>query len=512
VGVSVALENESLRRAHDDLLQRLAATIEANKRLERENAALRAERQALLRRIFGRSSEKLDTVQHELFQEAASELEQAARDELAETAAAQGGREQQARAARRRRLAAGDLPRERRIHELAEHERLCTGCNETMQPMGEQTSERLDYQPAVLRVVEDVCIKYSCPRCHDGVATAEAPERPIPRVLADAPLLAHLATSKFGYHQPLYRIEQMLELQGASLSRKTMCCWLGATSELLTPVVEQMKRELLAEPLIQSDDTTLRFRSRSAPQGMGRGYLWAYSKPWAEVVFSFRTDRSRAGPVEFLAGYKGAVQADGYAGYNELFRRNGNLHVGCMAHVRRKIFDARMEDPGRAELLVAGIQSLYRMERRAREQGITGARLLELRAGEPLRVLGVLEAAMTEFRATVLPKSGLGRALAYALDQWPSIVNYTKVAEAELDNNGVENAIRPVALGRRNWMFAGSESGGRRAAVLFSLVTTCKRLGINPFEYLSDVIARIGNHKASRIAELTPRAWKAARA
>jgi hypothetical protein len=245
---------------------------------------------------------------------------------------------------------------------------------------------------------------------------------------------------------------------------------------------------------------------------MGRGYLWAYSKPWAEVVFDFRTDRSRAGPLQFLADYKGAVQADGYAGYNELFRKNGNLHIGCMAHVRRKIFDARMEDPERAELLVAGIQRLYRIERQAREQGITGQRLLELRAGEPLRVLGVLSAVMTEFRATVLPRSGLGRAFSYALDQWPSILNYTKIAEAELDNNGVENAIRPVALGRRNWLFAGSESGGRRAAVLFSLVTTCKRLGINPFDYLSDVIARVGSHKLSQIAELTPRAWKAARA
>lgn len=525
----VITELEALRRSHAELLSRHAAVVadhnkleqnyvaleQARKRLEQANDLLRAALKAVRKRIFGRRSEKLDAMQYELFEEASGELDAEASQELADTAAAQA--EEQAeqtkkKRKRRRKLTTAGLPRERRVHQLPEHERICDGCQAAMQPFGEELSEELEYVPAVLRVIEHVCLKYSCPHCHEAVMTASAPERPIPRVIAGAGLLAHLAVSKFSYHLPLYRQEQMFAIQGAEISRKTMCGWLGATAELLEPIVEQMKRELLSEPLIQSDDTVMRYQDRSRSGTSGRGYLWAYSKPWAEVVFEFRTDRSRAGPLGFLAGYHGAVQADGYAGYNELFRNDGVVHVGCMAHVRRKIYESRGEHPEWAELLLAGIQRLYRIERRARRDGVTGKELLELRSGEPRRILGVLGQAMEDLREQVLPKSGFGRAIAYALAQWPSIQRYTEIAEAELDNNGVENAIRPVAVGRRNWLFAGSQSGGQRAATLYSLITTCKRLEIEPCAYLTDVIARIGTHKVSRIGELTPRAWKAAQA
>ena len=526
----VIAELEALRRAHDELLSRHAAVVEnhdkleqdyvylerAHKRLERDNDLLRAALKNARRRMFGQSSEKLDGIQHELFEEASADLDAEAARELAETAAAEAEQEAAAlekkkRKPLRKRSTVG-LPRQRQIHELPEQDRICGCCKEPMEPFGEQVSEEIEYIPAVLRVIEHVSLKYSCPRCHDGVVTAPAPERPIPRVMASAGLLAHVAVSKFSAHLPLYRQEQMFASQGARISRKTMCGWLGATAELLEPIVVEMKRELLKEPLIQSDDTTIRYQDRSRPGQTSRGYLWAYSKPWAEVVFDFRTDRSRAGPLEFLAGYRGAVQADGYAGYNELFRCDDIVHVGCMAHVRRKVYESRGEYPEWAELLLAGFQRLYRIERSARGADITGERLVELRQGEPRRVLTVLGDTMAELRREVLPQSGFGRAIAYACDQWPSIMRYTELAEAQLDNNGVENAIRPVALGRRNWLFAGSESGGQRAAILFSLITTCKRLGIDPNAYLTDVIARIGAHKASRIGELTPRNWKTAQA
>ncbi|MFT4571511.1 MAG: transposase [Hyphomicrobiaceae bacterium] len=213
-----------------------------------------------------------------------------------------------------------------------------------------------------------------------------------------------------------------------------------------------------------------------------------------------------------MADYHGAVQADGYAGYNELFKTNGIVHVACMAHVRRKIFEARDENPEGAQLLLAGIQRLYRIERGARREGIKGEQLLELRSREPRRILGVLGDTLAGLQHTVLPKSGFGRAVNYAVGQWPSILHYTEIAEAELDNNGCESAIRPVALGRKNWLFAGSKSGGHRAAILFSLVTTAKQLEIEPQAYLADVIACIGSHKMSRIGELTPRGWKEGRA
>lgn len=512
----VAQELEALRQTHAALLLEHAAVVERREKLEKENNLLRAALRAARHRLFGRRSEKLDGIQQGFFDEARTELETQAREEFAETAAAEAEeaarRKDEKRRRRRRPLDLANLPRERVVHEACEQERTCSCCQGLMEPFGEETSERVEYVPAVLRVVEDVRLKYACPRCHDGVATASGPERPIPRIMAGASLLAHLATSKFAHHLPLYRQEQIFASQGAEISRKTMCMWLGAVSELLAPIVGEMKRELLSLPLIQSDDTALRYQSRARPGQTGRGYLWAYSKPWEEVVFDFRTDRSRAGPSEFLAGYRGAVQADGYAGYNELFRREDVVHVGCMAHVRRKIYESREEHPQWAELLLAGMQRLYRIERRARADGITGERLLELRAGEPRRLLTTIGNTIADLREDVLPKSRFGRALSYAHEQWPSIMRYTQIAEAELDNNGVENAIRPVALGRRNWLFAGNESGGQRAAILFSLVTTCKRLAIEPSEYLTDVIARAGAHKLSRIGELTPRAWKAARA
>jgi transposase len=205
-----------------------------------------------------------------------------------------------------------------------------------------------------------------------------------------------------------------------------------------------------------------------------------------------------------------AMQADGYAGYKELFRSRPVSHVACMAHIRRKIFEAQGEEPELAELLLAGIQMIYRVEAAAKADGITGEALVELRAGEPKRVLGVLKETMLKNLTVVLPKSGLGKALHYAINQWPSMERYLEVAEAELDNNSCEHTMRPIALGRENWLFAGSADGGRRAATLYSLVTSAKRMGINPEAYLADVITRVSNHKMARISELTPRHWSPA--
>jgi transposase len=516
--------HESVVASHSDLEQnykraeQVATSAEQSERefaerslrLERENAVLRAQYKALLQRLYGKRSEKLDGMQHELFEEAHGELDAEARErELAATETEPAIDPPKPK--QRRKRGHGNLPRVRVVVDLPESERCCPCCEEVMQPFGEEVSEELDYVPAVVRIVETARTKYSCPQCHEGVVVAPANERPIPRVTAGAGLLAHVAVSKFGYHLPLYRLEQMLGSQGAEISRKQMCGWMGAVADLLEPVVGEMKRAVLSEPLIQCDETTLRYQDRSRIGTTGRGYLWAYSKPWAEVVFDFQTGRSRAGPSAFLAEYRGAVQADGYAGYNEVVRKNENIRVACMAHIRRKIFEARAEYPEWAELLLAGIQRLYRIERRAKSEGVGGEALLELRSGEPTKILGVLGEVMTDLVEQTLPQSGFGKAMRYGVEQWPSMRNYTLIAEAELDNNGVESAIRPIALGRKNWLFAGSEDGGRRAAILFSLVTSAKRLGIDPFEYLSDVIARVGEHKNSRIEELTPRGWKAAR-
>jgi transposase len=285
----VVAELEALRRAHVELLDKhasvisshkkleveQASTLTSHKRIEVENGALRSQLKALLRRLFGRRSENLDGMQHELFVEAHTELDAETCAQDLAASEEDSAEEAEKKPKPRRKRTNEHIPRERIVYEVPESERGCVGCHETMQPFGEDVSEELDYVPAVLRVIQHVRMKYSCTSCHDGVVTADAPGRPIPRVVASARLLAHVATSKFGHHLPLYRLEQMFAAQGAEISRKRMCGWLGAAAELLEPVVAEMKRELLTEPLIQPDDTSLRYQDPSKPGQTGHGYLWA---------------------------------------------------------------------------------------------------------------------------------------------------------------------------------------------------------------------------------------------
>jgi transposase len=507
--VDVHGELEKLRNAHAELLARFETVSFTNATLERENAALRSEREALLKRLFGPRSEKAAHNQQELFEEAKTELDEDQRERLAgEAAAPLEPPALEDEKPRRRRPLPADLERERRRYELAEHERRCKRCHEPMQPFGEEVTEELEYVPASLRVIELARTKYACKRCHDGVVVAPGPDRPIEKGRPGPGLLAHVAVSKFADHVPLYRQSGIFERIGIDISRKTMSGWMGAVAELLAPVVDAMKQQLLSEPFLQSDDTPVPYQDRSRPGKTARGYLWTYTKPWAEVVYEFTTTRSRAGPRDFLAGFEGHLQADGYSGYNALFRTGRVAHIGCMAHVRRKFFESREESPHDAELILAGIQKLYRIERQAKDEGITGAALVELRRDQCVRVLDILGEYITDLVPHTLPKSGFGRAVRYAIDQWPAIRRYVDVAEAELDNNSCEHTVRPVALGRKNWLFAGSVEGGKRAATIYSLVTSCRRLGIDPQAYLTDVISRAPAHKMSKIDELTPRAWQ----
>ncbi len=504
--MGIEAEVESLRRQNADLLARC-------QQLETTIRILEQERRELRRRLFGRRSEKaeqLDALQEDLFQEATREIE--AERRLADTQQEDTSETSRRRRPRGRRALRKDLPRKRKEYALPPEKRLCTCCQEPMEPFGADVTEELEYIPASAFIIEHARIKYSCRRCQQGVAIAEGPARPIEKGIPGPGMLAHVVVSKYGYHLPLYRLEQIFDEQGLEISRKTMCDWIGAAADLATPIVEEMKRSLLKEPLLQTDDTPVPYQDRSRKGQTSRGYLWSYTKPWGEVVYDFTTTRSRAAPQKWLGKYQGYLQADGYVGYKALCESGKPMHIGCMAHVRRKIFEAQDEDREATNLMLAGIQKLYRIERRAKESGITGEALVALRMSEVLPVLDTLRDFFEKVSPRTLPKSLLGRAMRYALDQWPAIIRYTAVAEAEIDNNSCEHTMRAVVLGRKNWLFAGSVDGGRRAAVLYSLITTCKRLEIDPAAYMRDVFGRVASHPMSRIAELTPRAWAALRA
>jgi transposase len=498
------------------LLTQIAAFGLERTQLETTIRLLKSERERLLRRLFTPRSEKLDPAQAELFRaELLTEAEAELAAEQAEKAAARLADDEERKAPRKsggRRRPPGNLRRERREHTLPESQRMCPCCAAAMEPFGEDVTEQIEYVPASLFVIEHARIKYACRCCEQGVRIAPLPAQPIEKGLAGPGLLAHVALSKYGHHLPLYRLEQIFAEQGYPISRKTMCDWVTATAALLDPVVREQKRLLLAEPLLQADETPVPYQDPSRKGKLSQGYLWSYTKPRAEVVFDFTATRARAAPKAFLDGFGGYLQTDGYVGYASLFENRTDARIGCLAHVRRKFFEARSEAEDSAGTVLAAIQRVYRVERRCRDEGVRGAELLVVRERDVLPILLELEAFFAYLEPRTLPQSLIGRAVRYAIGQWPSIRRYTVVAEAEADNNSCEQTIRTPVLGRKNWLFAGSLEGGRRGAVLFSLIVTCKRLGIDPAAYLTDVIARVPTHPNSRIGELLPRAWKEMRA
>jgi transposase len=502
--------------------------LEENERLTAENRTLRARTEylervlrqqeqrmdVLLRRLYGRRSERVENPAQlelplELAEEAKREVEaEAARARAAELAAQNEPEPPPRKKPGRRPLPKG-LPRKRVVLEPAAEDKVCGSCKGELKKIGEEVTETLDFVPASLFVTETVRPKYACPKCQEGVVTEPLPPRPIEKGRPGPGLLAQVTVSKFADHLPLYRQEAIFARQGLDLSRSTMCGWVREIADLVRPVTVEMKRRLFTLPLLQADETPV--PTQVAGEGKWRiekCYLWGYSEPWGEVVYDFTLSRSRDGPTRFLEKYRGHLQTDGYDGYNEAYRRWGLVRFGCWAHARRKFYDAQAERPEFAMLILSAIQKLYRIERQAKEGQLVGEKLRELRRAEALPLLEDLKGVLEISQERELPQSGLGLAISYALDQWDDLVRYADVPEAPIDNNSIEHAMRVVTLGRKNWLQIGSPDGGERTAILYSLTESCKRIGIDPFAYLRDIIGRLPSHPADRVGELTPRSWR----
>jgi transposase len=507
---------EELQKENRELRERYASTEKHNRSLTLENKFLKQRVQDLVQRIFGRRSERLPAGQLDLpFAELAYEAKREVESEpLLEELTFETTRPSPRRRRRNgRRPLPADLPRKREEIAPNPEERICGCCGRDMVPFAEEVTEELEYIPAQYFIREIVRPKYGCPLCQEGVVIAPLPPRPIEKGRPGPGLLAHVAVSKFMDHLPLYRQEQIFARHGIDLPRSTLCDWLGKVAFLLAPIVREMKRFILSSSVVQSDDTYVRVQERRRKGTMRRGYLWVYCLPWGEVVYDFQMSRARDGPVHFLKGFQGYLQTDAYGGYNEIFRRGRVTHIGCFAHVRRRFYEARTEAPQEATIALGAIQALYRIEREAKDRSLDADAIVELRRERALPILEKLKDFIEGLRARALPKSRLGKALTYALGQWESLRRYTEIGEAEIDNNSAESTMRPPVLGRKNWLFVGSaEGGGPRAAVLYSLVVSCKRLGVEPYAYLKDVIDRVSTHPDSRIWELTPRGWKESQA
>jgi transposase len=379
--------------------------------------------------------------------------------------------------------------------------------------IGEEISEQLEYVPASLHVIQQACQKYACPKgC--TVVTAAKPLAPIEKGLPGPGLLAHVAVSKYGDHLPLYRQESIFARQDVELSRKTMCDWMRQCAELVSPLVDLMKERALSSKVVQTDDTPVPVLDPELPHTR-TGRIWTYvgdpKHPY--TVYDYTPNRSRAGPDEFLKDFRGYLQADAYSGYDQIYKDpdRGITEVACMAHARRKYFDAQSSDIMRSMVMLAYMHLLYDIEREARDNQLDGAERLALRQARSQPILDDIKAYLERERRQVLPKSPIGQAIAYTLSNWDALVRYCQDGDLEIDNNGAERSLRGVAVGRRNWTFFGSDNGGSTAAVLSSLIATCKRHQIDPFAYLRDVFDRISAHPQNQLEELLPDKWLASR-
>ena len=404
------------------------------------------------------------------------------------------------------------LERRRVVYDLEEAKRQCPECQAELKRIGEEVSERLEYVPASLVVIQEACQKYACAQgC--TVVTAQKPMAPIEKGLPGPGLLAHVAVSKYGDHLPLHRQEAIFQRQGVDVSRQTMADWMRACADLADPLYELMKQGVLDSKAVQTDDTPVPVLDPDLPHTR-TGRIWTYvgdgEHPY--TVYDYTPNRSRDGPEEFLKAFRGYLQADAYSGYDHFYEEPGRgiEEVACMAHVRRKHWEAQSSDLMRSTVMLAYIRLLYDVEREARDQKLGSDARRALRQAKSKPILEDIHAYLEREQPQVLPKSPEGQAIAYTLSNWKALTRYCEDGDLEIDNNGAERSRRGIAVGRRNWTFLGSDNGGRTAAILSSLIATCKRLAIDPFAYLRDIFARLGAHPQSRLAELLPDQWQAA--
>jgi transposase len=406
------------------------------------------------------------------------------------------------------------LKRQRIVFDLTEHEKQCPMCHGQLKRIGEEISERLEYVPASMIVIEEACQKYAC---QNGctVVTAEKPMAPIEKGLPGPGLLAHVVVNKYGDHLPLHRQEAIFQRQGVAISRKTMCDWMRQCAELVSPLYERMKSSVLGSKVMQTDDTPVNVLDPSLPRArLGRIWTYVGDRDHPYTVYDYTPTRSRDGPDAFMKEFHGYLQADAYSGYDELYRdRNRNItEVACWAHARRRYFEAQSSDPMRSTVVLAYIRLLYDVEREARTIGLAGETRKALRQAKSMPILQDIKAYLEQEKPAVLPKSPEGMAISYTLSNWDALIRYCSDGDLEIDNNAAERSLRGIAVGRRNWTFLGSDKGGRTAAILTSITTTCKRLRIDPFEYLRDIFQHISTYPQNNLDDLLPDKWNADRA
>jgi len=462
---------------------------------------------------YGPASEKLNDAQLELLEEElgvsnAEVVAESEREPLPASAPLQPRRKRQHPG---RQALPAKLGRVERVITCSPEQSRCAHCGEPTEVIGYEQSEQLDVEPAKYFVMVTKREKRGCRCCHRGVVTAPTPVRIIDKSLVSDRVVIDTIIAKYCDHLPLYRQSAMLEREtGLAISRATLDGWVMTVGQLLIPLVDVIRVELLGGGYIQADETPVDVQTHDQRGKNHQAYLWQYGRPGRGVVFEFQMGRGRAGPKRFLEGFEGILQTDGYIGYEKVGGPN-MVHVACWAHSRRGLFEAHELAPGEtvAKEIVERIDDLFAIDRMARERGYDFAARHQLRIEQAPILLGTIKEKLKAAQQHALPASKLGKAVAYVLGLWPRLENFLQFPEIELSNNLAENSMRGVAIGRKNWIHIGSPTAGPRVAAILSITESCRRLGISIREYLAAILPGLADVRIQKLADLTPAAWAA---
>lgn len=482
-----------------ELQRKIAAQAAQIEALSSENAYLRRQLKNLSRMQFGRKSEQLDPAQLELLPSNTI------------IAAIQPAKLTGAIPRRRPRLRRVRIPADLPVQEVIIDPDQVRLDPDSYICIGREVTEEVDVAPPKYfrrLIIRRKFVSKLDRQCAPIVA--ELMPRLIPGSFASVGLVTDILLKKYIEHLPLYRQEQMLRLHhGLFLSRKTMCDWVGVVADWLKPIYRHIREELRESGYLQVDETPVRYCAKKGG-GSGKGYLWVYHHPGGDVLFEWHASRAASCLNGMLDRFKGRIQCDGYGVYASFIKTRADIRLsGCWAHARRKYFDAREECPVQANWMLHQIGLLYEIERRIKGKGPNYRKAV--RKAQSLPVLRRIKKMLRLKRARHRPKSAMGSAIGYTSSQWKQLLRYCYDGRLEIDNNFVENAIRPTAIGKKNWLFFGHPEAGERSAIIYTILESCKRRGINPREYLLDVLGRLPGLKSHQTDELTPARWIAAR-
>jgi transposase len=398
------------------------------------------------------------------------------------------------------------------VERIEPEEKVCSHCGKTKCEIGCERTERYEYIPARIIRHEILRPKLACPCGQGTVSIAALPPAIIDKGLPGPGLVALVTLAKYDDHIPLFRQQQQFERLGVNFPRNTLCGWVERAAQWLQPIVRQMKQELLAGDYLQVDETPVRVLDPEVKGKSARGYLWVAGRPGGDVIFEFHPGRGAEYARELIGKFRGFLQRDGYGVYGSLANapNSGLIPVGCLAHGRRKFVEAMLDEPVQAQSFVEEIRKLYVIEAHAREQGMSPEQRHALRSQLALPVWAGIKSRLEELQPSLLPQSPLGKAVRYALAEWEAWQTYLRDGRLEIDNNLTENAIRPTAVGKKNYLFIGHPDAGWRSAVIYSVIASCRRRKIDPWAYLKDIFTRLPSATNQQIPDLVPARWQPA--